>query len=76
MMAAGYRHRRRETSLTAASTVPILNEVGFACHNRVSTSGHKQSLHSPVAGLPRSWFSPRSMQDRLIMGLGGSDAAM
>jgi hypothetical protein len=29
MMAAGHSRRRREASLTAASTVPILNEVGL-----------------------------------------------
>jgi hypothetical protein len=71
MMAAGHRHRRREASLMAASTVPILNKVGLACHNRGFVPGQKQSLHPPVAGLPRSWFSPRSMPDRLIMGFRG-----
>jgi hypothetical protein len=28
--------RRREASLKAASTVPLLNEVGLACCNRIS----------------------------------------
>jgi hypothetical protein len=36
MMAAGHRHWRREASLTAASTMLILNEVGLVCRNRIS----------------------------------------
>jgi hypothetical protein len=77
MMAAGHRQRRREASLTAVSTVPILNEVEPVCCNRISARVVKsnpfirRSLvcrdHGSLRGrcqIASSWVS------------GGSDAAM
>jgi hypothetical protein len=52
MMAAGHRHLRREASLTAASTVPILEVVGLVCHIQGSLVVSSEAIPSSVGRWP------------------------